>query len=246
MRLRVLALRVVQVVRGDDRQAGPTGELDELGQDLALLGQPVILELDEEVPGAEDVPVRRGHLVGLGCLTAEQQLRDLGREAPREPDQALAVLGQELLVDPGPVVEALEVRVGDQLEEVPVPGLVPSQDREVPVLLLALTRGPLEPGRGRDVGLDPHDRLDPGRDPGLVELQRPEHRTVVGERERRHPELGGPLEQRLDPRGPVQQGELGVHVEVNEAVRHDSLSPISSSGSWNLWGFNVNNTNVIP
>jgi hypothetical protein len=88
----------------------------------------------------------------------------------------------------------------------------------VAVLLLALARCPFEAGAGRDVGLDADDRLDPGGDPGLVELERAEHRPVIGERERRHLELGGPLEERLDPRGPVQQGELRVHVEVNEVV----------------------------
>ena len=35
---------------------------------------------------------------------------ETSRQAPREPDQALGVLGQELLVDPRPVIEALEVR----------------------------------------------------------------------------------------------------------------------------------------
>jgi hypothetical protein len=60
--------------------------------------------------------------------------------------------------------------------------------------------------------------LDPRRDPGLVELQRPEHRAVVGDRERRHLVLGRLAEQRLDPGGPIQQGELRMHMEVDEVL----------------------------
>ena len=76
---------------------------------------------------------------GLAVLPGEQQPCDSSRrQAAREADEALGVLGQQLLVDPGPVVEALEVRVGDQLQQVPVARLVLGEEREVAVLLLVL------------------------------------------------------------------------------------------------------------
>jgi hypothetical protein len=126
------------------------------------------------------------------------------------------------------VVEALEVRVGDESQEVPVPGLVAGEDRQVPVLLLVLPGVAVEPTPRSDVGLHPEDGLDaPG--PRLpVEVERAEHDPVVGEPDRRHPELLGPVEQadRIGARGdgdagePVEQRELGVRMEMDEALTH--------------------------
>jgi len=137
------------------------------------------------------------------------------------------MLGHQLLVHAWAVVEALEVGRGDELEEVAVPGFVPGQEREVVVLLLALAGVAIEPRAGRDVGLDPDDRFDAGCPGRLEEAQCPEHRSVVGDGDRRHAEplrlaedRGRPRVRRgsFDASGPVEQGVLGVHVEVDEAV----------------------------
>jgi hypothetical protein len=55
------------------------------------------------------------------------------------------VLGQELLVGAGPVVEPLDAGVGNDLEEVPVAGLVPRDEREVPVRLVVVAALAVEP-----------------------------------------------------------------------------------------------------
>jgi hypothetical protein len=55
------------------------------------------------------------------------------------------VLREQLLVHPGAVVEALEVRRRHELQEVPVAGLVPCEQRQMVVLLLVLARLPVEP-----------------------------------------------------------------------------------------------------
>jgi hypothetical protein len=116
------------------------------------------------------------------------------------------------------VVEALEVRVGDELEEVPVAGLVAHEDREVAVLLLVLPGRAVEPAGRGDVGLDAHDRLHAGLLPGRVEVERPEHHAVVGHGERRHPELGGPVEHVADAGRPVEERILRMRVQVDEAL----------------------------
>ena len=115
----------------------------------------------------------------------------------------------------------------DQLQEVAVPRLILREQRQVVVLLRALTGVTVEPGAGCDVGLDPEDRRDALQAGVLVETQRAEHGPVVGERQGRHTELRGLGEQRrgegagrgwLDPGGPVEQGELRMDVEVDEAL----------------------------
>ena len=51
---------VVEVVRDDERQADLRGEPEELLVEAALLGQAVVLELEEEAVRAEDVAVLAG------------------------------------------------------------------------------------------------------------------------------------------------------------------------------------------
>jgi hypothetical protein len=214
-----------------ERHAGLLGELHDRPEDLPLLREPVVLELQVEVPRPEDVAVGGDRLRRAIVLSVQGELRRLARQAAGEPDQARGTLLEQRLVDPGPMVEALEVRVRDELQKVSVAGLVLGEDREVPVLLLALAGRPVEARAGRDVGLHAEDRLDAGRPPRFVELQRAEHPAVVGDGDRGHPGLGGFLEERLDAGGPVEQRELRVRVEVHEAVASGCQSTPSSVAS---------------
>ena len=226
MRLGVVGPRVVQIVRRHHRHADVARQLDLFGQDRPLIGEAVILHLDEVAVGSEDVAIlpRGGQRARL--LAGEQLDPDLGGQAARQADDALGMLGQELLVHAGPVVEALEVGLRDELQQVAIAGLVPRQERQVVVLLLALTGVAIEPRAGSHVGLDPDDRLHARRPSGGVELQRSEHRPVIGHRQGGHP-VGERLGEdrrgrwvglrRLDTRRAVQQRILRVRVEVNEA-----------------------------
>ena len=226
MRLGVLLHRVVEVVRRDERDAEGSGERDLFREHAALIGDAVILELHEEPVGTEDVAVAPRGLLGSAILPGEQQRRQLARQTSREADDAFRVLGEELLVHAGPVVEALEIGRGHELQEVAVPGLVLGEQREVVVLLLVLARVPLEPRPRRDVRLDADDRLDARGAPGLEEAERPEHGSVIRHGHRRHAVTRGLREdrgrlgvelRRLDAGGAVEQRVLGVDVEVDEA-----------------------------
>ena len=61
----VLAVGVVAVVGGQQRRADAPGDLDQLRVGAVLVGQAVVLQLDEEVVAAEDVLEPRGPLLGL-------------------------------------------------------------------------------------------------------------------------------------------------------------------------------------
>ena len=80
VRLGLVRPDVVEVVGDDQRQADLRGEAQELLVEAALLGQAVVLELQEEAVLAEDVAVAAGDrpgelpvvdLEGLGDLAAE-------------------------------------------------------------------------------------------------------------------------------------------------------------------------------
>ena len=84
----------------------------------------------------------------------------------------------------------------------------------------ARRRSKREPGR--DVALHADDRLDPGGPGLLVEVVRAEDVAVVGHRERRHAHAGGLGHEVGQPRGAVEHGVLGVHVEVHEPAAPDT------------------------
>jgi hypothetical protein len=115
---------VMDVVRADDLQAELLAELEEAGDDLALLGDAVVLDLDEIIFLPEDLDEAAAGLAGGLVVVVEQVLRDERGEAAGEADEAFRVLGEGLEVRARFVVEALEMGVGDQLKEVLVAGEV--------------------------------------------------------------------------------------------------------------------------
>ena len=123
---RLLAPDVVQVVRDDERQADLGSETQELLVEPPLLGQPVVLELEEEAALPEDLAVLAGDRAGEIPVVDLEGARDLAVQARRQPDQALAVLRQVLAVDARLVVVAVDVGVGDEPAQVAVAGQVAS------------------------------------------------------------------------------------------------------------------------
>ena len=118
MRLVLLGVRVVRVVRRDERDVLAPRQLNQLGVEPALIVDPVLLDLDEEVPVAQDGPIAVGGLRRALLVALAQALQDLAPEAGRGADEPLRVLRQQLLVDPRLVVVAVEVRGGRQGQEV--------------------------------------------------------------------------------------------------------------------------------
>ena len=96
------------------------------------------------------------------------------------------MLAQELGVDARPVVEAGEVRLGGELQEVVVAGQVEARtsgdgSRSAAWASLA--------ARLAHVRLHPEDGLEAGLLEGLVEVDGAEQVAVIGDRHRRHAEL---------------------------------------------------------
>ena len=231
----VVAVHVVAVVGGEQRRLDPSGDLEQLRVCAVLLGDAVVLDLDEEVVATEDV-LEAG---GLGQRRVEalvhERLQHVAAEAAGGGDDALVVLGERVPVDPGLVVVALHVGAAGQLDDVPVADVVLGQQRQVVVELaatldvaagvvdLAPSGRPLEAGVVGHVGLGADDRRDPRVTAGLVEVEDPVHVAVVGDphgrlavRDRRGDDVA-------DARRAVEHRVLGVLVQVDEAVRHLSL-----------------------
>ena len=182
----------------------------------------VLLNLEVDVVGPDGLhQLTRVDTSIVDPVVAEQPAEARG-QAARERDHALAVLCQLGHVDAGlAALVALQEAARGQLDQVAVAGLVGGEQREVVAL---------HPPRRAvgvivdDVDLAAEDRLDVVLTARLEELDRAVHHTVVGEAERRLPELGGARGELLDLARPVEQRVLGVDVEVGAGRGHRQLS----------------------
>ena len=136
-------------------------------------------------------------------------------QAACERDDALRVALEQLHVDVGLAApEALEEARRGQLDQIAEAVVVRGEEREVVALDPALGAAVVD-----QVGLEPQDRLDVVLETGLVVLDRAVHDAVIGQPERRLPELRGTRRHRLDLVRAVQQRVLAVDVQMDRGVR---------------------------
>ena len=125
----VVLVHVMAVVAGDGSDAGAFGDPQHVGNDLALLLQPVIVDLEKEAVFAEDVLVFGCRLLRL-IEPSRQNIRgDFPVQACGEADQAFAVFPQQFLVDARLVIEAFKIALGNELDQILVAAFVLAQRR---------------------------------------------------------------------------------------------------------------------
>ena len=99
VRDRVVAVHVVAVVRREHGQREALGDVEQCAHRLVLRRDAVILELDEEVLGPEDVAQTR-RLVERSLLVAgHQRLQHVATETAGGRDEAFVVALEQLPVD---------------------------------------------------------------------------------------------------------------------------------------------------
>ena len=158
---RVVGVDVMDIVGGHQRDAHLAGQGDDQRPHPPLLLDAVVLDLEVEVLGAEDLAVLVGRPARAGRIARQQPQRDFALQAGRHAQEARRMLGQHCLVDARPVVEAVERGRGRQAQEVPEPRLVAGQQDEVVAgVLRAGERLAVLPAAGGDVGLVADDGLE--------------------------------------------------------------------------------------
>jgi len=199
----------------------------------------VVLQLHVQRVAPEDVLQASGPAAGLVVVAGQQGLLNHAAEAPGGGCQALGVVGEHLPVHPGLVVVALEEGPAGQLEQVAVAGVAVGQQGQVVVELpaaLAVVAGVVHLGvlgpvaigtlvtaLERHVGLGADDRLDAVRLAGPVEVEDAVHVAVVGDAQRRLAVGCCRRDHLIDARRAVEQGVLGVGVQVHERRCHAAL-----------------------
>ena len=222
LRLGVVGVHVVDVVGHDERNAGAARDLADTLVDALLLGDPMRHELEVVVALAEDRPVLQGDGAGRVKTLIGDGARELALQARGERDQPLAALPQQVLVHARAVVVALDVRRGDEGNEVLVAGEVLRKEDQMPGLSVAFgSRVAVEPVVPCDVGLDADDRFDARVSAKGVKVDRAVEGSVVGERERRHIEGLGAADEIAEAGQPVEQAVLAMRVQMDEVLCDD-------------------------
>ena len=193
------------------------GPRDELAVDLGLIGDAVVVQLEIIILRPERLLKPVDLVACLVEFLRHNQPGNLTCETATKADQTFAVLGEQFLVDARLVVIALKLRGGGQADEVLVTGVVFGQEHEVVIRLLAARAGLfLVPTAGRDVHLAADDRFDVFGTGGAVKIDCAEHRPVVGDRERTEAQFARLVDQAIHTARAVEQGKLGVAMQVNE------------------------------
>ena len=230
--LGVVLVGVVRVVRGQQRGADLPCDLEQLRIGRTLLGDAVVLDLDEEVVTPEDL-LEAGRLFERDLLLALQEaLQDVAAEATGGDDQALVVPVEQLPVGPGLVVVAGEEGLARELDQVPVADVALGQEDRVVVELLSATGvaagvvglappvrtlGPRLVGQV-DLGAD--DRLDALFPTAPVEVEDAVHVAVIGDAEGRLTVDDRGVDHIIEARRAVEHRVLGVDVEMCGQLPH--------------------------
>ena len=218
VRERVAGVEVVDVARRHEGQPGLLGECDQLRVHLLLLGEPRVLDLDVRRVAPDDLDEAVEILARVLATALGERARDAAGETAGESDQPLRVLLEQLPVDPGLVVVALEVAERGELDQVRVALVRLGEERQVRVPLR------LRAAVVRDVHLAADDGLDALLSRLPMELDGAGERPVVGERDGRHLEPCRLRHEVGDPARPVEDRVLRVDVEMDERGGHGEAS----------------------
>ena len=225
------------IVGPHQRQIQVPGDFQEPPVDLFLLRNPLVLDLQEKIPATEDLEVRLGGPLGTVSVIPQEAGGDLPSQTGGSADQPFRVLGQELPVDPRLVVETVQVGTRDKLEEVLIAGPVLGEEDQVVVGLLPLARRrPIGSAARGHVDFAPQDRPDPLLAALFEEPDGAEEVPMIRNGDGGHLKGHRLVHHLLDLLRSVEEGELGMVVEVDEVSGPHRLSGLPAAGSQQLRG----------
>ena len=134
---------------------------------------------------------------------------------------------QQFLVNAGLVIEALEMRGGNELDQIAIAIRIDCEKGQMEGGFLC-GRGVAIPQRtGRHVRLTADDRPNSSLFRRLVKLDRTVEIAMIGNGDRRHSEFSGLSDKVFRPNRTVQQGIFRVAMQVNEGNRSHQAASIS-------------------
>ena len=202
------------------------GKANQLGQDLLLLGQAVVLYFNIKMILTEEGVKLFRVAHSLLIFSSEQKGRDLSRKAARQGDEPLVVLLQKLHIDSRLGIKALAKALRNQRDQILISDLVFTKKNQVVVLSLG-TCGSLQAGARCHVNLTADDGTDPFFFTGAIECHGAVHDAMVGEGYGGVTALCRSFGNVGDATGTVQQTVFTMQMKMNE-IRHAILLLIYS------------------
>ena len=213
--LGVLLPEIVGVVGADQGNARLLVQAQQAPVHRGLLGNAVVLQLQIEVVPAQDLLHGQGVFLGPLIVAADQAAGNFSGQAGGKADKALRMPAQQVQVDAGLDIEPVHKGLAHQVRQVPVTGLVLTQQHQVPGLRVQLI-GFVQPGPPGHIYLAPDDRMDALGLAGPVKVDGAVHNAVVRDGHRRLAQLLHQLRQVPDAAGTVQQAVLRVDVQMGK------------------------------
>ena len=171
MRFVIASAEKMHVIRRHQANAQVARNLHECCIAHFLLFHPVIVQFQEEIFCAEDIPIFGGALFCFLDVVCLNRAVDFACKTAAQSDQTLRARRQHLLVDSRRVMKSIQMRCRHQLHEIAVASFVFGQQREVIRRFPPRWRPVLVRSR-RHVNLTADDRFHPGALRFLVEFNR--------------------------------------------------------------------------
>ena len=213
--LGVLLPEIVGVIGADQGNARLLVQAQQAPVHRGLLGNAVVLQLQIEVVPAQDLLHGQGVFPGPLIVAADQAAGNFTGQAGGQADKALRMPAQQVQVDAGLDIEPVHKGLAHQVRQVPVTGLVLTQQHQVPGLRVQLI-GFVQPGPPGHIHLAPDDRVDALGLAGPIEVDGAVHNAMVRDGHRRLAQLLHQLRQVPDAAGAVQQTVLRVDVQMGK------------------------------
>ena len=196
----------------------------------AISADALVLKLDIEITRLEAAGELVGPLNRLIELPVIQQFRDDTRDARRRADDALAILLQHAERGTRLVVEVIDMRFADQVQQVVVTLVGLRQQQQVVklglhILAKLLIGGEIHFATVNRLDLLAGFLLDGGT--GIAQLGNARHNAVIANGHGRHVKLRRTTNHILDMRQAVKQGIFSMVVQMNE--RHVCASNLLAS-----------------
>jgi len=216
MRFGIRRPEIVAVVRRDQGQRQAPCDLHEPLIDGLLFRDSVFHNFQEEVALAEQFPILRCGALSRFILAAKQKTRNLSVQTRAQGNETFMMLGQQRLVDPGAVIETLQISRRGQLHQVSVALKVLRQQDQMAGGLAGSVSALVKTACGGNVGFASDDRLDAVSVGCLIEADGAEHVPVIGQGDRRHLVFLRRFEQRIEPDRSVEKTELRMDMQMDK------------------------------
>ena len=228
------------VVGGDDGTPARRATSRSLGSIAICSGWKWFLQFDVEIV-AEDVLVLAGDGDGAFHVAFFDHAGDFGAEVAVDGDDAFVVFGEGFLIDAGAVIETLGVGEGGEFEHVLPAGVIFHDDGKMVGGLGDAMGVFVEARGGGDVEFAADDAFEVVFFGGGVPFDGAEEVAMVGEGDGGHAEFFGTFEEVVDGGTAIEEGVVGVAVEMDErvcgvghGVLRDGRVAVYSAGSGNL------------